>query len=105
MYEKVCRTCGKKLSEFYNTSMLGCPDCYIAFRQEINGALKNIQGAVVHMGKKPKINGVDRDLLREYDLLLKEKEQAGLNQDFSRVAELSKDIYELQLELKRRGLI
>ncbi len=105
MYDKVCRTCGTRLSEFYNTSMLGCPDCYQSFAQEINVALKKIQGATIHVGKKPKISGVDRNLLREYELLLKEKEQAGLAQDFSRVAELSEDIYELQLELKRRGLM
>ena len=105
MYEKVCRTCGTRLSEFYNTSMLGCADCYQAFGQEINGALKKIQGATFHVGKKPKISSVDRELMREFEVLLKEKEQAGLNQDFSRVAELSEEIYELQAELKRRGLL
>lgn len=105
MYNKVCRLCGRTLGEFYNTGMLGCPECYKSFGAEINVALKKIQGAYVHVGKKPKISGLDRDFLREYEELLREKEQAGLNEDFDRVAELSKEIFELQKELKSRGLI
>ena len=46
MVEKQCKSCGTRLSEFYNTSYLGCPDCYKYFRQEIIGAIGKIQGGV-----------------------------------------------------------
>ena len=100
MYEKICKTCGRSLSEFYNTGMLGCPDCYKWLGQEINVALKKIQGAGFHTGKKPKISGVDKELLREYQTLLREKEQAGLRGDFQSVATLSNEINDLKIELE-----
>ena len=105
MYEKRCLACGRSLTEFYNTGMLGCPNCYKAFEQAINGTLKKIQGASFHTGKKPKISGVDKELLREYERLLREKEQAGLRGDFQVVATLSNEINDLKLELERRGLV
>ena len=105
MYEKFCKTCGRSLSEFYNSGMLGCPDCYKWFGQEINVALKKIQGANFHTGKKPKISGVDKELLRELERLLREKEQAGLRGDFNGVATLSNEINDLKIELERRGLL
>jgi protein arginine kinase activator len=105
MYEKLCKTCGRSLSEFYNSGMLGCPDCYKWLGQEINDALKKIQGANFHTGKRPKINGVDKELLQELERLLREKEQAGLRGNFQLVASLSNDINDLKIELERRGLI
>ncbi|MBQ8426797.1 MAG: hypothetical protein IJX16_03435, partial [Clostridia bacterium] len=66
---------------------------------------KKIQGAYSHAGKTPRINGVDKELLREYERLLIEKEKAGLVGNFQRVAEISEEINELKLELKARGLL
>lgn len=105
MFNRICKTCGKSLTEFYNTSMLGCPDCYKSFGQEINVALKKIQGAHFHVGKKPKISGVDKELLIEYERLLREKEQAGLSGNFKGVATLSNELNNLRIELERRGLL
>ena len=105
MYEKVCRSCGTRLSEFYNTGMLGCPDCYKSFGQEILVAIKNMQGATAHVGKKPRISNIDRELLKEYQVLLEAKEKAVLEERFTVVAELTRELHELQRELKDRGLI
>ncbi len=105
MYDKACKSCKTRLSEFYRTGMLGCPDCYAAFEPEIAAALKKIQGGSVHVGKVPKFGGVDKELLNEYRRLLEEKERAGLEKRFSDMAELSEEIAELAEELKRRGLM
>ncbi len=105
MYDKVCPVCGRRLSEFYNTSMLGCPDCYSAFEREILHALKKVQGKLLHVGKSPVGNSLDRQLLSEYQMLLKEKERAGIEGRFEDMRELSDDITSLKEELKRRGLI
>lgn len=104
MYDKVCRKCGTRLSDFYNTGMLGCPDCYKSFGQEIFVALKKIQGATNHVGKKPRISSIDRELLNEYQELLKAKEKAVIEQEFQTVAELTRELQVLQRELKERGL-
>ncbi len=105
MINKYCANCKTSLNEFYRTGMLGCPDCYKNFRQEIDLTLKKIQGAIYHSGKEPKVSGVDRDLMREYQDLLKEQERLVLNKDFLRIKEISEEISALQAELKNRGLI
>lgn len=105
MYDKVCPVCGRRLSEFYNTSMLGCPKCYEAFRGEILIALKKIQGKDFHVGKSPAVNSIDKELLNEYQMLLKEKEEAALERRFQDMCRISEDILNLKAELKRRGLI
>ncbi len=105
MYDKICKTCGTRLSSFYNTSMLGCPDCYKAFAREIEVALQKMQGKTFHVGKNLKSFDLDRELVIDYQRLVKEREQAGLEGRFDDMREYSAQIYELQEELKRRGLI
>ena len=105
MYDKVCRACGTKLSEFYNTYMLGCPECYRAFSGEIELSLKKVHGISVHTGKSPRTGGVDRELISEYNKLIQEKETAILEGRFESIKELSDSIIELSDELKKRGLL
>ena len=105
MFDKVCFNCGTKLSEFYRTYMLGCPDCYKAFEEEILATLKKTQGKTYHTGKMPKITAVDKRLLEEYNHLLKEKEIAGMESRFKDMAILSTRIEILKEELLRRDLL
>ena len=105
MYDKTCRACGARLSEFYNTGMLGCPDCYKAFGVEIDTALKKIQGRTFHVGKIPQVSDDDKVLLNRYKELLKQKETAGLEGRFKDMAGYSVQIADIMDELKRRRLI
>lgn len=104
LYEKICPNCGTKLSQFMNTYMLGCPHCYQAFSVEIYDSLKKIQAKSYHTGKQPKLSGVERDLIEEYEYLLRQKEKAGEQHRFSDMAEISEQIFQLKEELKRRGI-
>jgi len=105
MYDKLCENCGRLLSEFYNTGMLGCEHCYKAFEKEIVLALKKIQGRTFHTGKTQKISNIDRELIAEYKRLIKEKELATIEGRFGDIRELAEQIIELSEELKNRGLI
>ncbi len=105
MYDKVCKSCGRKLSQFYKTSMLGCENCYKAFEQEIASALTKIQGGPFHVGKTPTAVAEDKALIKKYRSLLAEKEQAGIDGRFKDMAEISLVLSELAEELKKRGLI
>ncbi len=105
MYDKVCPTCNTLLSQFYNTGMLGCPDCYKAFEKEIIIALKKVQGRTGHVGKTPYGAELDKRLLADYQALIKAKERAGLEGRFADMKELSEEILALAEELKERGLI
>lgn len=104
VYDKVCKNCGFRLSEYYNTFMLGCPHCYQTFEREISESLKKVQYQNFHTGKIPRLQGLDRELLDEYKKLISEKEKAGLEGRFSEMAELTNQIFELREELKKRGL-
>ena len=105
MIDKVCAKCGTRLSYFMNTGYLGCPNCYSAFRDELNSAILKIQGSNVHVGKTPSITGLDKELLDEYRRLIAEKEKAGIEKRFKDMAELTLSISELAEELKRRRLL
>ncbi len=105
MYDKACPACGRRLSEFYNTSMLGCPNCYRAFETEMEFALRKIQGKGFHVGKTPQNTALDRELLSEYQRLIKEKERAGVEGRFEDMCEFSDQLLELKQELRKRGLI
>ena len=105
MYDKICPKCGTKLSQFYRTYMLGCPNCYVAFSEQLTPVLKELHGADFHVGKKPKVVGVEKELLFEYERLIKMREQAILEGDFSNLNEITAEIVSLSEELKRRGLI
>ena len=104
MYEKICPNCKTTLSSFYNTGMLGCPNCYKAFEKEIELALKKIQGRTFHVGKKPTLDELERELLLEYELLLKEKQKANMEGRFADMLRITDELLELKEELKRRGL-
>ena len=105
MYDKVCKSCGTRLSTYLETGYLGCPDCYRAFENEIAYSLKQIQGSTENKGKRPTTTSVDKELLTEYKRLLSARENAGLKGDFDEMARLSDEIADLSRELKKRGLL
>lgn len=105
MYDKICKNCGASLSEFYRTYMLGCPECYKNFHEEIISTLKKIQGKTYHVGKTPKISSVDRELFSEYERLIMEKEKATLEGKFTRIKDITSEMNELAEELRRRGIL
>ncbi|MDR2047594.1 MAG: hypothetical protein LBP79_06875 [Clostridiales bacterium] len=39
---KVCPTCGATVRDFYETSLLGCSDCFETFRDEIKEAVREL---------------------------------------------------------------
>lgn len=105
MINKVCKKCKTQLSDFFQTGMLGCPDCYRAFSDEIEGGVCGLNKYYNHKGKKPKFGNLDKQLLKEYQMLLKEKEKAAIDGKFDQMKEISEQIYALQEEIKLRGLL
>lgn len=104
MFDKTCPYCGAKLSVYYNTGMLGCPECYNVFETEIDASLPEIQGGVRHVGKKPRYSLEDKELLNDYKKYLKEKEAALISGRFEDVKKISVFLSDIGDELKRRGI-
>ena len=105
MNDQICPKCKTKKSDFLETGMLGCPECYYAFEKVIDEFLKNIGQSGFHSGKKPLLKEDERKLLLTYQTLFSKKERAGLEGRFEDMAEISKDIEILRDELKERGLL
>ncbi len=52
---KACPTCGLAFSEFRQTGLLGCPDCYASFAAALDPLLERAhEGGTRHVGKVPK---------------------------------------------------
>ena len=48
-----CNSCGELYDDFIKTGLLGCAECYDMFEDRLDPVLKNIQGHVKHVGRKP----------------------------------------------------
>lgn len=63
-----CPACSMELAEFRKTGLLGCPQCYLAFRDVVEPFLRKVQGTTVHRGLRPgegHQEGEDLTLLRK----------------------------------------
>jgi len=49
----VCAACGYSFERFKKSSLLGCADCYEAFRSELLGIFAKVQSSAKHIGKVP----------------------------------------------------
>lgn len=72
---KECPVCGATLEEFRRTGLLGCADCYSAFREALIPTVQVIQGRVRHTGKDP-VRALD-DEKKELEAELKDAQKAG----------------------------
>ncbi len=100
----ICPKCGRRVQEFKQTGILGCPYCYVAFKEEVTEYLTETQGRLTHEGKCPKLTKDDKILIAEYKRLIKEKQDAILAKRFKEAGALDKEIKVLNDELVRRGL-
>ncbi len=104
MKNKSCGVCGYTLSEFYATGMLGCPECYKAFKPEVIASIKKVQnGNTKHYGSSD-IREKEQ-MLSDYKRLNVEKEKAISEGRFSDSAKIADDIFALSEELKAMGVI
>ena len=48
-----CTNCGLNYEDFRKLGRLGCGDCYVSFREQLDALLKKIHGSNQHLGKSP----------------------------------------------------
>ncbi len=51
--EIVCDACGFTASQLKKIGRMGCPECYSAFRDGLDGLLRNMHKGTRHVGKRP----------------------------------------------------
>ncbi len=103
---KVCE-CGKSLSAFNQSGLLGCADCYTAYPNAIRSIIKRVQGGKTrHVGRTPG-NFVpaantrtapvqDAPQISEIDRLRNELQEAVSQEKYERAAELRDRIRALE---------
>jgi protein arginine kinase activator len=77
--EIVCEACGTTHSDFLDTGLLGCAQCYTAFKDVVEPLVSKIHSSPYHVGKSPEKHRSERATLSEeleYKQLLGELERA-----------------------------
>ena len=92
--EKICTGCGLSFQNFLDSGRLGCPKCYIAFREELKPLLRRIHGTTRHDAVKRK-SRVKASRGKVIDRLRKELIAAVEEEAFERAAVLRDRMREL----------
>jgi len=84
---RCCQACGWKAKDLCDTGRLGCPECYTAFSQLVEGAIKRVQRGQVHTGKRPAGNpGGEAQLRSELMQLKRELERLIQREEYESAA-------------------
>lgn len=98
---RACPSCGTSFAVFRQTGLLGCPDCYDAFEEQLGPMIERAQnGGVSHAGKCPKRGGVSIDRSLQIQRLFKELEDAVASEQYERAAELRDRLREMEPDPK-----
>ncbi|MCK4340620.1 MAG: UvrB/UvrC motif-containing protein [Phycisphaerae bacterium] len=94
----VCEECGISYVEFRNQGLLGCPNDYDVFHEQIARLLERTHdGAKHHVGKTPKSLGTAvRKTHQEIRRLKRQLDEAVVAEDYERAAELRDRIREVE---------
>jgi protein arginine kinase activator len=96
-----CSNCGISFAEFRAQGRLGCPNCYVDFRQDLLPLLENIHEEAVHQGKRPlRSPGQTEDQARLIHLRTEQRDAIG-REDYEAAAELRDAIANIEATLLR----
>ncbi len=95
-----CKSCGASFSEIAKRGMVGCPDCYETFYEELLPSIKKIHGNTRHNGKFPSSSGRQLAIVNELESMQEQLNEAIARQEFEKAAELRDKINELKGESK-----
>jgi len=88
-FPRTCQ-CGMSLQNFQKNGLLGCPNCYTTFEDELNESIKRLQGASLHIGRHPD----DTPAKMELAVLRQKLKDAVANEDYESAAKIRDEIKE-----------
>lgn len=103
--EQKCPKCGSTFSQISKSGRVGCSKCYEVFYDRLLPSIKRIHGNTVHTGKHSNIHELAQTksaekkpqaLPNRIDELTKQMQQAVVNQEFEKAAELRDKINALK---------
>ncbi len=93
-----CPKCGTSYASFHRSGRLGCPGCYVAFREQLQPMLQQIHGRVQHAGRLPLENAEAQRSRSRQEELTRLMQQAVALEDFETAAQLRDQIHALAAE-------
>ena len=97
-----CEQCGMTYAEFQKGGMLGCANCYQAFKTPLTALLQRVHGNTQHAGRVP--GGVHSgvSIRMNIDRLKEKLQQAVADEEYEQAAKLRDAIRALTIQLERR---
>ena len=97
--ELVCEACGMSFSQFRETSLMGCADCYKAFEGPLTPLLERAhEGGTHHVGKVPRRAGTGEQRQAQLMRMRKQLDAAVADEDYELAARLRDDIRRVEQE-------
>lgn len=88
-----CRACGLAFAEFRQKGLLGCPECYKAFENQLGPLLERAhQGASFHCGKAPARGAADEVITQRLTTLRKQLSEAVAAEQYERAAAIRDEL-------------
>ncbi len=85
----VCGSCGLTFAEFKQQGVLGCPECYQTFEEQLSAMIERAhEGATHHIGKSPKRAGGSAGRHERITTLRKQLHDAITAEQYERAAAL-----------------
>jgi protein arginine kinase activator len=94
-----CPNCGFTQADFKKAGRLGCPDCYTAFAEGLEGLLKTMHKGTRHVGKMPEAHAQSRDIAEKLELLQKKLDKAISDENFEQAALMRDEIKAMREKL------
>lgn len=91
-----CPNCKTTYSDFKNSGLLGCSNCYKTFSETLMPMIKRVQGNVEHVGKVPKKSGKELVEKRKLIKLKEELNKSILSEEYEKAALLRDEIRDIQ---------
>src|ERR1043165_4808857 len=94
--EPSCSGCGTTLSQFQSSGRFGCPECYVAFKEDVQNLVEKIHDSTQHCGKVPKRTSPDVSTQKDLRQLQVELKKAIKHEEYEKAAELRDRILKLE---------
>ena len=98
----VCEQCGMTYLEFQKCGMLGCANCYQAFKTPMTALLQRVHGNTQHAGRVPGGVHSGTSIRMNIDRLRQKLQKAVADEEYEQAAKLRDTIRALTAQLERR---
>ena len=98
----VCEQCGMTYLEFQKCGMLGCANCYQAFKTPLTSLLQRVHGNTQHAGRVPGGAHSGTSIRMNIDRLKQKLQKAVADEEYEQAAKLRDTIRALSIQLERK---